>query len=293
MKHQNIHKEDWDWLIILDACRYDYFKKNYKKYFNGKFEKRKSLGSATPEWLVNSFPNYYDDITYFSANPFINTHKVPILNSWEAENSKDLIEWYPHEHFRKIIDIWEKGWDEEYKTVLPETVTDMVLESKFKDKTDRRIVHYMQPHLPFIHPDYKMKTGVVNHRRRNLEKKNEEIDDSDIKRYQKIKDFVGGFLDKILKKRHIWAIRKLLDMPPRSGDYERIYRKGNLDKVPFYYEHSLNKAMREVQRLIENVDGKIVVSSDHGEAFGENNHWEHNNGKHIPILMEVPYLVID
>jgi len=27
--------EEWDFLIILDACRYDYFKEIYKNYLDG------------------------------------------------------------------------------------------------------------------------------------------------------------------------------------------------------------------------------------------------------------------
>ena len=56
MKKSRIIDEDWDFLIILDACRYDYFKKNYKKYFKiGKLEKRKTLATWTLEWAERNF----------------------------------------------------------------------------------------------------------------------------------------------------------------------------------------------------------------------------------------------
>jgi len=44
---QPIHETDWDYLIILDACRCNTFKKLYKNYNNlkqGKLEKRNSKG---------------------------------------------------------------------------------------------------------------------------------------------------------------------------------------------------------------------------------------------------------
>jgi len=39
----NIMDEKWNYLIILDACRYDYFLNNYKKYLNGKLKKEYPL----------------------------------------------------------------------------------------------------------------------------------------------------------------------------------------------------------------------------------------------------------
>ncbi len=35
MKEQDIIEEDWDNLIILDACRYDFFERVYKDYLAG------------------------------------------------------------------------------------------------------------------------------------------------------------------------------------------------------------------------------------------------------------------
>ena len=37
MKEQNLFNEDWDTLIILDACRYDFFEKVYRDYFHYNF----------------------------------------------------------------------------------------------------------------------------------------------------------------------------------------------------------------------------------------------------------------
>jgi len=50
-----VMEEDWDYLIILDACRYDFFSWMYSKYFEGKLIKAKSVGSCTVEWLIKSF----------------------------------------------------------------------------------------------------------------------------------------------------------------------------------------------------------------------------------------------
>jgi hypothetical protein len=44
----NIFNEEWDNLIILDACKYDYFEKLLKKRMKEKLEYRISQGSNTP-----------------------------------------------------------------------------------------------------------------------------------------------------------------------------------------------------------------------------------------------------
>jgi len=37
----------------------------------------------------------------------------------------------------------------------------------------------------------------------------------------------------------------------------------------------------------------VVVTADHGEAFGEEGVWEHHIETHIPPLMEVPWLEVE
>ena len=48
-------KEKWDYLIALDACRYDYLKQLRHKYFQGTLEKSKSASSVTMERMDKSF----------------------------------------------------------------------------------------------------------------------------------------------------------------------------------------------------------------------------------------------
>ena len=50
-----IHESDFDTLIILDAQRFDFFKK-YSK-FKGKLIKAHSKAAHTYEWLEKTFPD--------------------------------------------------------------------------------------------------------------------------------------------------------------------------------------------------------------------------------------------
>lgn len=96
--------EDWDNLIILDACRYDTFVEVYGKNCNYRI----SRGSSTPEFPQENFAgrNFRDTI-YVTCNPWIDVM---------SGNS-----------FYKIISLWKQNRDEESGTVLPEVVFDIAL----------------------------------------------------------------------------------------------------------------------------------------------------------------------
>ncbi|GAH33181.1 unnamed protein product, partial [marine sediment metagenome] len=42
-----MHSVDWDVMFIIDACRFDYFKKYYKEIFHNKGELKKAISPAT------------------------------------------------------------------------------------------------------------------------------------------------------------------------------------------------------------------------------------------------------
>lgn len=101
-----INSSDWNCLIILDACRYDYFERVYEKYIDGQLKKVYSEGICTRDWLQKTFENkYFVDTVYVSANPYVNSKGV------------DIIRFDGSKHFEKIIDVWESGWDDDLKTV--------------------------------------------------------------------------------------------------------------------------------------------------------------------------------
>lgn len=128
-----IHKSNWDVLIILDACRYDYFSQEYNGLLDGNLMKVWSPASNTFNWLKVVFPDHYD-ITYISANPAVNSRGISVYG-YKATN-----------HFRHIVDVWDFGWDDNRGTVPPRSVNDAVLENLDKSM----IVHYIQPHGPYI-----------------------------------------------------------------------------------------------------------------------------------------------
>lgn len=134
-----IHNTDWDVLVILDACRADYFSKAYKDYFEGGYQTVISSGSPTYKWVSETFPDYYDWI-YCSGSPYINS---------KSQIDKG-IKYNAREHFFTIDDVFLWGWGtiDGIGTVLPWNVNKSVLRHIPYDK--KIIAHYMQPHCPYV-----------------------------------------------------------------------------------------------------------------------------------------------
>lgn len=129
-QYELIHNTDWQTLIILDAARYDYFKKLNK--FKGKLIKARSRAPHTYRWLEETFPDKYN-WTYFSAHPYINS--IPMRKSWNARD-----------HFKSIVSIWAYAWNDELGTVHPHSVGRMLELVDY----EKAVIHYIQPHGPWI-----------------------------------------------------------------------------------------------------------------------------------------------
>ncbi|GKZ14548.1 hypothetical protein [Haladaptatus sp. T7] len=129
----DIMAQDWDNLILLDACRYDIFRD--LNPFSGELRAVESRGSATVEFLKGNFRNQeFTDTVYASANPQYYKHREEINCSFHAE-----------------IEVWNQhDWHPEWGTILPETMNKDVLETVEQYPNKRLIAHYLQPHRPFI-----------------------------------------------------------------------------------------------------------------------------------------------
>lgn len=126
-----ISDASWDILVILDACRYDYFQKFNR--IQGELASQQVESSYTMEYLKTYFPGYYD-LTYVSANPLVNS-KI------------ELFDYESSTHFAEIVDVWDFGWDKSLGSVPPDSVT----KASLPHLGDARlVVHYIQPHVPYI-----------------------------------------------------------------------------------------------------------------------------------------------
>lgn len=228
--------ENWNYLIILDACRFDYFKK-YHPFEEGSLTKVRSAGSCTAEWIIKNFSDGdFDDIVYVSSNPQISNIML-----------KKRI---GHNPFFKVDNVWDYGWDEEHKTVLPETVTESAKKSIKEHPEKKHIIHYTQPHVPFI-------------KDKNL-----------------LKDGISPIADRYEEKAEkIWVDVRKGRVP--IEDLKRAYKNNLLAVFP------------AVEKLIDNLEGKIVITSDHGQLLGEYFLFSHPQKIYFKKLIEVPWLEIN
>jgi hypothetical protein len=133
----NIYERDWDVLVILDGCRVDVLKEVADEYpFIREVNSISSVGSMSIEWMENTFDRaeYGTEMgrtSYVTANIFSD-------NYLDASGLQHLDE------------VWRYGWDEELNTIPPREVTDSAIRVSRSMAPGRLIVHYMQPHHPFI-----------------------------------------------------------------------------------------------------------------------------------------------
>ena len=126
----NYGEEDWDNLIILDACRHDLME--VENPFDTEVKAVNSNAPNTVDFLKKNFAGENPDTVYVTASPQV--------TRFGGE-------------FAHMEHVWQDHWDDEHKTVFPEDVTDAALRINEEYPDKKLIVHYMQPHYPFINSE--------------------------------------------------------------------------------------------------------------------------------------------
>ena len=248
-----ILNKDWDILILLDACRYDFFKKCNS--FEGKLSKVIG-GTNTKSFFRKNFDGA-DCSNIIYINPIIKFN-----------------EWFPSNNFFEVIPSWDKCWSKNFGTVLPESVTELSIKYIKKYPKKRIIVHYMQPHIPYL----SLGTKYVKASTRN-EVANE--------RESKLKEIMFSTINKAkitFPSIPIWYMEKLFGSSAGIGE---IYFNGGFKAMRKAYKENLNNVLNYVKKIIEITDGNVVITSDHGEMLGEmgmvgHGRWKHKNVINVP-----------
>jgi len=280
VKRTCLMDEAWDYLIILDACRHDFFAEVYGEYLEGKLEKRDSPGTATVDWRDKALAGRYDDVVYVSSNPYINS-VMPVKGYLGTD------------HFADVYDVWSTSWDEKRGTVLPASVTSAALLALRDHPEKRVIVHYLQPHAPYLSlemdsagfpaPDLsceKVLTGV-------------DAEGESAARASLFRLLLGiCYRTGLLGESPGWKLRQWLGMEPASP-MDAVRRRHGDEGLRSAYRENLRIALKEVQRLVRYMAGRIIVTSDHGELLGEGGRYSHCGGSDDPCLTGIPWLVIE
>lgn len=220
---------DWENLIILDAARHDLYEQ-----VNGPTDYRITKASQTTEFLERTFSQgNYDDIIYITSNPF-----------FEEEKFEEFTGRKPSEVFHSVFRTYRHSWDDQENTVMPESVRKDALTSNKLFPNKKKIIHFMQPHYPFIGFNF-------------------------------TKEGLNQDLDRDRKELSLWQRAAM-------GQYDR-------ESVWEAYRENLEIVMPHVQDLVEKLEGKTVITSDHGNMVGENGVWGHSRGLRTEQLRKVPW----
>lgn len=284
MDEVDVINERWDYLIVLDACRFDFFAETYRDYLDGVLMMKKSLGTSTNEWRDKCFPGYYDDIIYISANPQI-CDKSAVYGYTAGE------------HFGTVHELWKDHWDRELGTVRPEVVTRLASEIIRATPGKRFIIHYLQPHAPYLSLADRTRgylDGDVNSVRRLIGTEAGQGPGRVRKKLFQIlrKALPRGGCRGLLPKQPEWMLRKLLAIAPKAP-LEAAWRTVGRQGVRAAYAANLEAVLQQTAELVRSLSGRIVVTSDHGEFLGEDGFYGHPTGSDHPILKEVPWLVVE
>lgn len=226
-----MYEREWDVLVILDGCRVDLFREVADDYdFVGLVDTHSSPASMSRTWMNRTFaPEYADELrstVYVTGNPY----SVRVLDA---------------DDFETVDEVWRYSWDDEEGTILPRPLTDRAIQIWRDFRPDRLVVHYMQPHYPFVPASL----GHVI----DLHSFDEEETPS------------------------VWT-----QLQTGNVDHDEVWSA---------YRKNLRYVLDDVQLLLNSIDAeRVVISSDHGNAFGEAGIYGHPHDVPLKCLRVVPWV---
>jgi hypothetical protein len=232
-------------LVVLDACRYDVFERLCPRYLSGRLENVWASGRWTAQYAERTWTGRYD-LTYINSMP-VNSDFYFDLKGRSHR---------PRTHIDDFVHVWEHGWDSALGTVPADVVTDTGLNYANRMDSTRLVVHYAQPHAPYI--------GTT-----------------------KILPWSGPRSEDA-GMRHL--LYEDIDRP-NQRIYRRI-RSGDISDEELYraYVHNLEYVLEEVVRLVRRLDCPVVITGDHGEHLGEKDRYLHEADS--TLIRQVPWFVV-
>jgi hypothetical protein len=261
-----MENRDWKVLIVLDACRYDYFEKNYKRFFKGKLKKMESVAVDTMEWLAKSFKGEYKDTVYISATPFINSI---------TESRNEKYRFLASDKFFKVIDVWDTGWDEQIGVTRAEAVNSEYRRIKNKYPDKKFILHYLQPHYPFVPlslADPESRVGKKIAHRRGWAKRS---------------------VVKLLKFFNINIMEIVNKFGTPTNQLFYLRKKYGNERLREEYEKNLLYVLKNISELLPEIDGMVAIIGDHGTLLGEHGKYGHAGQKRYREIVEIPYFEVE
>ena len=210
----DIMELDWDVLIIFDAARADLLEEYGT--FEAHCERVRSPATHSWRYMQRQYSGRrLHDTVMVSANPYVN------------ELADDI--------FHAVYQVIPNNGD--VARIEPELVTEQAIEANQRHPNKRLIIHYMQPHTPYL-------------------------------------QFRAGAPDEPFVRARL------------TGDLDQLYSE---------YVENYRYAENEALDVIEELDGRVTITADHGEALGER--WlgipMFGHGHWMPEVYEVPLLTVE
>lgn len=121
---------DWDVLVLLDGCRADLFEATLDTDKFDSYRRVQSPGSKTPEWARQNFGSReFGDTVYIASNGQVTKALEPT--------------------FHEMVEVWRSTDGVPY----PEDISKAARAAHQNHPHKRVIVHFLQPHRPFIEED--------------------------------------------------------------------------------------------------------------------------------------------
>lgn len=267
----SIWKEDWDVLIVLDSCRYDLFEEVRPDYDSlGEAGVHISNGSSSAEWIAKNFRDEEDgdllsETVYVSGNPFTDN----VL--YEKECPKCGESWSRRSRWETVRDVCQH---------CGETV----------DEPSRTPIHGLKELVEVWDFAWDYDNGTIQPR---------PVTDSAIRtaretnperlaihymqpHYPLVNDSYSGSVD------------VPFDEVDGRVPWHRL-RRGDLALQELWgaYKANLETVLAEVDLLLDNVEGDVVITSDHGNAIGEWGLYGHIMHAPVRPIKKVPWCRAD
>lgn len=244
---------DWDVLVVMDAARVDMTRhlaeSGHYDHIPRSVESVWSNASCSIDWIDRTFNDHPEQARrtgYVTANPFAD-HDEPDTRSADLSAAQ-------LGHLRPL---YKTHWQElagGIETVPPHAVTRHAIDAwRRRDELgiDRLVVHYMQPHEPFIErPEWGSGDSKLL---KNLVEDGAEAGSSVYPRVR-AGDVPLQEFKHVYQQNHAWIL-------------------GHLDGT-----------------LLANADGDVVLTADHGNGLGEWGAWHHPPGRLAPPIRKVPWI---
>lgn len=230
---------DWDIMCIFDACRWDAFVD-----LCDDAEPVKSFAGHTNHWLDEYIcnPDYdFSEVTYLSANPMTLFYE----QNEEYTGSVD-------EAVKEHITTHRPGQFRPHPS--PNPPPEIITEAS-KDLPTPLIIHYVQPHNPFIGD---VSLGVTQ-------------------TFEELPTHLLG------------EDSEPLTDPVRGSRESHLVKEGHvsLEVYRLAYLTNLQEVWRATSRFLESSSENVVITADHGEllgpSFGHSGFSYQNQGRIVPL----------